>query len=140
MAGGHRGVDDVCVPTAFDSQEAVTRQLQELVRELLGAWRHRTLTPANALYSAPAIADDGASAASVTLVLLRSPILLRARATLRGDVSSAAAVEAQMPSALAAFAEAVHPWLAPLALSVKFVSEVGQAKAERAAKSTLLPG
>ena len=123
-----------------NSQEAVTQQLQELVREMLCAWRHRVLTPANGLYSAPVIADDETAAASVTLVLLRSPILLRARATLRGDVSSAAAVEAQMPSALAAFAEAVHPWLAPLALSVKFVSEVGQAKAERAAKSTLLPG
>lgn len=152
---------------------AAVNQLHVLVRELQAAWRHKHLQSAGAIYSPPegtAHEDDEAEpygksegcspklpspvasasppAVCVNVVLLRKPVLLRVRATVRGitptytDTGAAAnrhgmgnaAAEAQLPAVAAALAEAAQPWVAPLALSLAFLAEFGQARADKAAE------
>ena len=145
------------LPGLPPAEGAYARELHAVVGELQRAWGHRCLGESHAAYSAAHSAAYGATphpsatagaaataatATSMTVVLLRSPLVLRVCATVRasdpseavgpGRGATAAAAEHSPAVVVAAIAYAVQPWLSPLIRSVGFLGSA-DAKARKPA-------
>lgn len=98
-----------------------SRQGRRLLDELQAALRHRSLSVAQAWWSAPETAPDVGSQASgaphaatrrCVVVLVRPPLVLRARVVWH------ASEVGEFEAAVAALAWSLQPWLGPLALGL----------------------
>lgn len=105
---------------AGGAADATTRQrLQHLVRELVGAWRHRAVLSAGTLYTPPSAEAEDDSRAGLAVVLTCRPMVLRLRVVIhRGVLSAAAAHDSWVAALVASLTAGMQPWLAPLALSL----------------------